>query len=355
MKAFNSFFLLINLLLLLFVKSYSKPCETGYYKTKGKCNKCSTECYDCLLSSSHCTLCYSGYYLKDSSCHKCINECDTCSLQYYFSLSYPHHNYYYSCDSCKSGYYLSGNQCLKCDLKCKTCSGSASSCTSCNDGFYLNSNNCNQCVEPCRNCKSSVKCSSCIDNYFLYNGKCYECNTNCKVPINNDNCKCQECIEGYYLSKFQCILNSSINNETCDDGYYLTSDNICEECIESCKTCSGNSSNCLSCEEGFILLSNNTCIENITNNENIIPYNPFNFYNISTMINSSEINFIIINDFILSEQNISIINDSNYVKVILDTNRITIYEQLKEGISAIDLGNWEKIKYFRRRRFNNYK
>ena len=61
------------------------------------------------------------------------------------------------------------------------------------------------------------------------------------------------------------------------------------------------------------------------------------------MINSSEINFIIINDFILSEQNISIINDSNYVKVILDTNRITIYEQLKEGISAIDLGNCEKI------------
>ena len=42
------------------------------------------------------------------------------------------------------------------------------------------------------------------------------------------------------------------------------------------------------------------------------------------MINSSEINFIIITDFILSEQNISIINASDHVKVVLDTNKITI-------------------------------
>ena len=350
MKAFNySSILKISLFLLLFkyiiascdncskcYKNICYSCKEGYYTFKGSCKKCSSDCNDCSSSSSHCTSCNSGYYLESSSCHPCSNNCKTCSKKYF----------HYSCDSCNKGFYLSGNQCLKCDSNCKTCSGSATHCTSCEDGYYLSSDVCNKCSEPCENCKNSGKCSSCKPNYFLYYGKCYLCNTNCNITIKNDTCKCQECNEGYKLYNSQCIQNNSTNNEACDDGYYLTSDKICEECIESCKTCVGNASNCLSCEEGFILLPNNTCIENITDNEDIEPkddFNDFSFDNISIMINSSEINFIIITDFILSEQNISIINASDHVKVVLDTNKITIYEQLKEGFSAIDLGKCEKI------------
>ena len=246
MKCFLSTLLLIDFLYL--AKCTSDDCPEGWYLTNGECKACSHVCKTCTYSETSCRSCYDGYYFSGVFCWSCNTEnCKICK------------DSKDTCTICKEGYYLNSNTCISCVEPCKSCS-SSTQCDLCKDGYYLSLANCIQCKQPCKTCSDDNICTSCIDNYFLVLDKCYECNYNCKTKI--DDCQCDSCNDGFYLFNFQCLncdsncktcSNSENNCLSCEEGYYLTSNNSCRKCNQYCKTCSDENI-CTSCIDDYFLL-----------------------------------------------------------------------------------------------------
>ena len=174
----------------------SNPCATTPCST---CTACNSNCKTCVTTATTCLSCYSGTYLNPLT-----ETCDS---------------------SCPDGYYkqISDNSCQKCDSSCVKCSGAGpNSCTFCALGYFLT---------------SGAQCSACSG--------CYTC----VITANN----CSSCTGVTYLSNTQCVT-------TCPIGYWSkASDNTCQICDTSCKTCSspGTSSSCTSCNDGSYLSGTN--------------------------------------------------------------------------------------------------
>ena len=227
-------------------------CLIGYYYEDSDCHECLYGCQMC-NSGKDCTSCRRGFYYSSSNCYSCNKQCEDCS-------GGPN-----LCTSCKAGKYLSKNQCLSCSTNCRTCKGSANKCLSCqSNSVYLNSNQeCVACISPCKTCSNETTCLSCIDDYFFHEGHCNECNSNCKQPI--DKCICEICEDGYFLFNQQCLKcdqkcktckDSANKCLTCNDKYYLNSNNLCEPCKAPCNTCLSENI-CTSCVDDYYFFSGN--------------------------------------------------------------------------------------------------
>ena len=226
-------------------------CSEGYYLQNENCYKCINGCKKC-SNGNDCEECDTGYYYLFQSCYKCDSACVSCTSSN-------------NCLNCYMGNYLSNGKCIKCDTSCKQCKYSPTYCISCkNTLFYLSSNNsCLACNEPCRTCSDQITCLSCIDGYYLYKGTCYKCNSNCKEPI--DNCICLNCEEGYYLLDQHCLKcdqkcktcqDTAGKCLTCNEKYYLSSNNLCSECQAPCNTCIDEKI-CTSCVDNYFFFSGN--------------------------------------------------------------------------------------------------
>lgn len=92
------------------------------------------------------------------------------------------------------------------------------------------------CIAPCFACSSGTTCLSCIGGYILNGTVCQE-----------------SCNDGFYLSSQQV----SYNNEVQDQNFGIYSQ--CLPCDVECSTCSGSASNCITCSQGYVM-SSGSCV-----------------------------------------------------------------------------------------------
>ena len=374
-----------------------KKCEDNYYMTETtkQCFTADSNYYyldDKILRKCHpnCLKCNSASKNEQNKIYNSIKinmNCISCKDNYY-KLNGTNNCYDSSFQN--EGYYLKENIYYPCDENCLTCSDkkndASNNCLTCDNSQkqYL--------VEDLNNCVKEK-----YSGYYLDNieNKFKKCHINCKEcngPYRNNNINdienhnCIKCIDDYYkLGESNCY-----NNETIIEGYYLDKNEnpyIWKVCYERCETCiqSGNytNMNCLSCKEYIIdektskklkifLTNKGDCIEGCPNNLYLILEGdcvtncPSTFYQYSfnhTCLQSCPINYevnleqnkCIIKTFdqtTSSEEfksqitenittfmnNSALINGSDFIAVILTSNNMDPKEQIKKGISAIDLG-----------------
>ena len=335
-----------------------------------KNNNIQNKIYDSISIYMNCTLCKENFY-KLNGTNNCYDE------------SFK-----------KEGFYLKDNIFYPCDENCLTCS----------DKKNLKSNNCLTCnnneklylVEDLNNCENYYS-GYYLDNNIKILKKCYLSCKECKGPFESNNIKskenhnCIECHDNYY----KLGENNCFNKEIPIEGYYLDRDEniyIWKECYERCQTCnsSGNftNMNCLSCKNdlvdsrtskpyNFVLTRKGDCVEQCQNNLYLTldgdcvincPNGSYHFsfnhtclescpynYEINIEQNKCIIKFFVqttssyefksqIIENIASYMNTSsLINGSDFLAIFLNTDNMEPKEQIKKGISAIDLGECTQI------------
>ena len=279
-------------------------CEKGYYLDHTKPNypifkKCYETCKTC-----------SNYYINDSmNCISCIEG--------YFKLKET--NNCYNDSILAQGYYFSLNDSLyhKCNIQCKTCIynniSDESICLSCNNenGYYIAEN------KPVYNCYNKYTIGS---HYFLKNiydpinginiykwSLCYSKCETCSSYGNNTFHNCDTCIDNMLITPIgNCVY-------ICPTNTYEYSLN--KSCLEKCPDkyqINSESNKCI-----FIIFDEKITISEFKNEIK---------KNITSFVNSS-----------------SIINGSNFIAVVLSSDDMSPEKQIKNGISAIDLGDCMKV------------
>ncbi|KAL4463432.1 hypothetical protein ABPG72_003128, partial [Tetrahymena utriculariae] len=252
-------------------------CLPGYYLSGNSCSQCSNICSQC-TSTQSCSSCKDGYFLYsdqslscDNSCSKCssLTKCSVCSNGYYLDTS---NQYSQTCSQCQTGYFLdiSSRRCTQCINNCQTCS-SLTQLLSCLPGYQLSGSSCFKCINFCSQCTSNQICPSSIDDYFLVNNSCQKCIQNCTQC--QDCQSCTQCYKGYNYQGNLCLTSSqcptacqlcqdNTSCQTCLEGY-VNQNQQCIKCsVENCSICD-NQQYCQQCKSGFKLLhQRQTCIKN---------------------------------------------------------------------------------------------
>ena len=172
---------------------------------------------------------------------------------------------------------------------------------------------------------------------------CKKCDGNIELNENNDiiNQNCLECIDGYH---FKYDTKNCYNDSILEKGYYLSSeDSKYHECNKQCKTCKELSTihnpNCLSCYSNtFLFQLNNSCIKSCPSNYEINKEENKCIKNIEKS-SLTEFKNQIMNNITSFANSSNVINGSDFIAVIFSIGNMNPKEQLKNGISAIDLGN----------------
>ena len=165
---------------------------------------------------------------------------------------------------------------------------------------------------------------------------CYHSCLKCSKDINESNEEqhnCIECHHNYYPSpenNSNCYLTDEKKENWYFDSEYLKFDFCNAECLCSCT--GPNNSNCVPCST-YLYLDNT--IE-ISNNEST-----FKIIDSETTLN--EFKDQIRNDIVSYVNSSNVINGSNFLAMVLTSDDIKPEEQLKKGISAIDLGNCTNV------------
>ena len=214
----------------------------------------------------------------------CYNSCENCSLGVKYSTEENHY-----CLDCKQNYYPFAQKENNCYSKEE---GK-------NQNWYFNEH---------------------LEKFDLCNSSC----STCSGPSENDCLSCSS--EENYLYNKTCL---SICPEQTFPFKNENNQKICLNCYENCKTCngSGNSTEmfCTSCFNSYLKEGNNCYKKKI--NE----------------ISSTEFKDQILNDITSHVNSSKVFNGSNFLAVVLSSDEMDPKEQLKKGISAIDLGNCTNV------------
>ena len=349
---------------------------------------CNPVCDTCFgpsdINNTNCISCIEGYYKTEDSNTNCILE-NLIPKNYYKNKSDNiFYKCYKTCSSCNNSIEINRetngeiHNCLECIEEYYFIYGT-NNCYNrsiLNEGYYFLSND--SMYHKC-----GIQCETCFNTYENNNTNCIECNTK----------------NGYYpINSIDEISSNCYNNESIKQGYYLNR-NISpfkwEKCHERCDKCDKGSNltnmNCLSCKTNLINertskfyyfnYSNGNCIETCPNNSLITPIGDCVFicpndtyeyklnnsclekcpndYEINKQrnkcilkvfneIKASELKNEIRDDITSYVNSSSIINGSDFIAVVLNSDDMDPKEQLKNGISAIDLGDCSDIikKYY---------
>jgi len=351
------------MIIFLFIKMIKKIVkkktltEKGYYFKDNLFYPCDENCLTCSEGknnySNNCLSCkhdqylvedlnnceyrnYSGYYLdnNDSKLKKCYNTCETCNGAFEYDENSNKENQ--NCDKCIEGYHLKNGT--------KNCYND----TILEYGYYLSKND--SFYYPC-----SIQCLTCSEK-----NKCIKCNTK----------------DGYYSIYEEELENNCYNNNTIEKGYFLDNQTYpykWRKCYEKCDTCNliGNETNmnCISCnknlEEDLFLTEEGNCVYFCPNgtfqfnlNLTCLKSCPQNYeineeknecvkITVKQTSSSSDFKNIFLNNITSFLNSPSVINGSDFIAAVLSSDDIDPEEQLKKGISAIDLGNCtQEIKDF---------
>ena len=192
---------------------------------------------------------------------------------------------------------------------------------------------------------------------------CYQSCKKCskgKSISNDKEHNCNECNENYYpfeIKKSNCFTKAEITKNH-PDSYFDEKKNVFNLCNINCKQCFGGSSdNCLSCfsDNNLKYLYNGQCLSQCPNGNCPSKNNEGNFIcekcdtnnNNNKLDNndkiSTENNKELIFDFISSNSSSSVTSNSEQIQVISTSDKMSIEEQLKTGVSPVDLGNCTNI------------
>ena len=344
--------------------------EKGYYKAK---NKPNFECYNnetiktldkpYFLSKTDESNSYIWALCYDS-CETCyragnidFNNCEDCLSGYYFiegtnncvTKEYALNNSYYL--------FTVGDQDLykKCDISCKKCNKGAeennTNCLECNkdegyypiDGEYSENFNCFN--------NYTIK-----EGYFLYKDepnfiwkKCYEKCKECDAHGTEENMNCLSCkiqidpltneTIHYTLVEKNCLIiypsDTFITNFAEYVGAYSTNineytstDSVILEYPSNTDEYSLNTSDILECPNNYEKNEDNTkCIPKKFDNE----------------IKASEFKDQISNDITSYVNSSAVINSSDFIAVVMTSDDMSPEAQIKNGISAVDLGNCTQV------------
>ncbi|KAL4496476.1 hypothetical protein ABPG72_014706 [Tetrahymena utriculariae] len=164
------------------------------------------------------------------------------------------------CQKCDSQYFLDQMTGICSDYKTNCENFENKKCKKCNNGYLLN--NSGFCTIYCQDGKKKYY-NTCVDQcptgFYSDNEKfCQKCGDFCTFCLSNDTCL--QCEENRYFQDGVC-------RENCSDGYFVSTQEstngqlICEQCDESCLTCTGSSQNeCVTCGEDLILYLGNSCV-----------------------------------------------------------------------------------------------
>ena len=191
------------------------------------------------------------------------------------------------------------------------------SCEKC----YLDINNSNDKYHNCINCNinyypSPSNKSNCFSieekeiNWYLdlVNSEFYFCHEKCRSCIGPSEFNCSSCYNGYYLDNNFCTSNYS-------ESYFSINTEI------------NSSSYLYSCPHNYEIRDNKCIFKSFYSETSFIEFkNQIRSENISSFTNSSKI-----------------INGLDFLAMIFYSDEITPEKQIKNGISAIDLGNCTNI------------
>ena len=225
-------------------------------------------------------------------------------MQLIYDICYP------SCENCSLGAKYSSNQNHNC-LKCKA-------------NYYPFTN-----IEY--NCYNKEEGKIHQDLYFNITLEKFDlCNKaflTCFGPSENNCLSCPT--EGNnisYLYNNTCLKICPLHTFPFQNE---SNQNVCQECFKDCKTCNGTGNStemyCTSCYNDYKKEGNNCYKKNI--NE----------------VSPSEFKDQILNDITSNVNSSKVYNGTNFKAVVLPSDEIDPKEQLKKGISAIDLGNCTEV------------
>ncbi|KAL4470956.1 hypothetical protein ABPG72_013543 [Tetrahymena utriculariae] len=268
--------------------------NTGYFQLRDeqKCQQCAQYCQVCDTYASKCSQCsynrdpnngcdcLCGYYKKDPTSEQCeqlpkkSREISNGKCQ------------------CKQGFYESNNlnsDCIECLQKCVTCVNN-NSCQICQQGRDINNDcqcqigyyeytpvapTCGKCQYQCSECITSAdNCTKCRGDRInppqcqcpIYKfdddseEKCQDCHITCKTCSGSSSTNCLTCLSDR-------IFNQSIKSCTCKQGlYHVFKDRECGKCSQECFTCENSKFFCTSCKftEDFLFNGNCYCDQNNT-------------------------------------------------------------------------------------------
>ena len=337
--------------------SYTEPkcisCneEFGYYTAS---NKPSSRCYNettiddqYILSSIENPL--TGEIIKKWI--NCYRTCETCNnlgneLENKCIKCIFNYNFIYGTSNCinddyaqENGYYFNTtyNKYVKCNIACKTCTSMATmdntNCIKCNEefGYY-----------PIKG-KYEDKCfneETIGEGYFLNKHEetygweeCYDNCAYCEYKGNSKQMGCISCKNNLINKEFNKPIYLKFSEGNCNIGcpnnLFLTKQFDCvPSCLNGTYEFSPNSTCLDSCPEKYEINSeHNKCI--FSRFSGVISPNEFKdiiFQNISAFVDSS-----------------TVINASNFKAQIIAADEIDPIEQIKLGISGLDLGDCIEI------------
>ena len=380
-QCFNNLYDCINNEYKIFNNECYNSCPENTYEKNGHgiCN-CSyyyfydsiTDNYDCFAENQTCE--EKGYTLKEHDSKECINYIEVSSDMKYLDSSdtFGRNICYYTCKNCSdepliniTGIVINQN------------------CLECIEGYHL--------IYETQNCYND---SILEQGYYLslHDNQYHKCHTECKTCNNETSCILCNNKNGYYIAEFGEKYNC-YNNESINEGYYLSIEEtlIWKRCYERCKTCNSegndNNMNCLSCKSDLINnktnkifyfnLINGNCIETCEDNKLITPigdcvtkcpngtyeyslnnsclYKCPDNYEINNELNKcifktfsqntkiSEFKNQIMSNISAFANSSNVINGSDFLAVILPSDDMNPEEQLKKGISAVNLGNCTEV------------
>ncbi|KAL4463156.1 hypothetical protein ABPG74_007157 [Tetrahymena malaccensis] len=165
-----------------------------------------------------------------------------------------------SCQKCDNQYFLNQMSGLCEDYKANCEQEESKKCKKCKNGYLLN--NAGFCTINCQDQEYKYN-NTCVDKcptgfYSDKNQFCQKCQDFCVFCNSNDSCL--QCEENRYFQDGFC-------RENCSNGYFVSTQEttngqqICEQCDESCLTCTGPSENeCVTCREDLIVYQGNSCL-----------------------------------------------------------------------------------------------
>ena len=291
-----------------------------YDEENGKISRIWIICYETCKTCSiygneeehNCLTCISKHYLIYNTTN-CVNKEFALANNYYFNKTF--------------------GQYVKCDKACNTCVGGLigdnTNCIKCNEeeGYYPIEGNSNS---LCYNSETITQ------GYFLNKfempykwSECYEYCATCEYKGTSNKMSCLTCKTNLMNPISKKIIYLKINNgnciKSCPDNLFLTK---VDECVEICPNgtyqFSENMSCIDSCPSNYELDKDKTKCELTVINENISKeeFKEIIFKNLSHFVDEN-----------------TVINGSDFKAQVISSDDLDPIQQIKNGISGLDLGN----------------
>lgn len=136
------------------------------------------------------------------------------------------------------------------DENCYNCLDDPNKCSICKNGYHSNSNG--VCKIDCNKFKQNGVCvENCDPGYFISsNNECIKCHESCSKCDGKEANKCTECTGDRFLENNMCI-------SSCGEGKYGNrTTNTCDQCSPRCKICN-SFFECTKCTNGYYLSQGN--------------------------------------------------------------------------------------------------